>query len=75
MSDSEGADACDFCKRGRVVTRCEELRFYQWTARGYLSCRVSIPMGTCDECGAKTWGEEAEAIIEEAVRQEYDKLP
>jgi hypothetical protein len=32
-------------------------------------------MGICDHCGSKTWDDDAEAIIEEAVRQEYQKLP
>lgn len=71
-----GADAvsCDFCKRGRVVTRSERLTFHQWTDRGYIRCQVTIPIGVCDHCGAKTWDEAAEAIIEEAARREQDKL-
>ena len=71
MSDG---DICDFCEQGKVVTREEELAFYQWTTRGYVFCRVRIPMGTCEACGAKTWNEAAEAIIEDAVRQEHDRL-
>jgi hypothetical protein len=34
-----------------------------------------IPIETCGRCGSKTWNEAAEAAIEQAVRQEYDKLP
>jgi hypothetical protein len=75
MSDNQGADFCDFCGQGKVFTRDEELAFHQWTSRGYVFCKVRIPMGTCDRCGAKNWDEAAEAIIEQAVRQEYDKLP
>jgi hypothetical protein len=33
-----------------------------------------IPVGVCDHCGSKSWEEAAEAIIEEAVRKEYEKL-
>ena len=29
----------------------------------------------CADCGAKSWDGEAEAIIEEAVNREVDKLP
>jgi hypothetical protein len=36
---------------------------------------VRIPMGTCDGCSARSWDEAAEAIIEQAVRQAYEKLP
>jgi len=31
-------------------------------------------MDICDDCGLKTWGHDAEAIIENAVRQEYERL-
>jgi hypothetical protein len=74
MTDSKNDERCDFCKRGTVITRDEKLAFHQWTSRGYVSCRVVIPVGTCERCGAKSWDEAAEAIIEQAVRQEYDKL-
>ena len=31
-------------------------------------------IGLCDQCGSEHWNQEAEAIIEEAVRREYEKL-
>jgi hypothetical protein len=74
MWDSKGADVCDFCGQRKVIRREEELVFHQWTSRGYVLCRVRIPMGICAECGAKNWDEAAEAVIEEAVRHQYDKL-
>jgi len=74
MSGSEGEDRCEFCKQGKMVKRDEQLSFHQATSRVYVSCRVAIPMRTCDRCGARSWDEAAEAIIERAVRQEYDKL-
>jgi hypothetical protein len=36
---------------------------------------VNIPVAICADCGAKSWDGEAEAIIEEAVNREVDKLP
>jgi hypothetical protein len=66
---------CELCRRGNVVRRSEEMSFHQWTDRGYVFCRVTIPIGVCDQCGTKNWDEAAEAVIEQAVRQEYDKLP
>ena len=74
MADNEGAEVCAFCKRGSVVTRAEELAFHQWTSRGYIRCKVTIPMGVCEQCGAKSWDEAAETLIEEAARREQDKL-
>lgn len=68
------SDRCEFCEQGKLLTRNEGLSFHQWTNRGYVFCRVRIPVRTCDRCGAKTWDEAAEAIIEQAVRKEYDKL-
>ena len=75
MSDNDEGDACIFCKRGLVVKREETVAFHQSTDKGYVFCRVSIPVATCESCGARTWDEAAEAALEEAVRQEYEKLP
>lgn len=75
MSNGKDANVCEFCADGKVITREEELTFHQSTDRGYVFCRVQIPIGTCQGCGTKTWNEEAEAIIERTVREEYGKLP
>jgi hypothetical protein len=32
-------------------------------------------VAVCECCGSREWDEAAEAIIEDAVRQEYEKLP
>ena len=66
---------CDFCKIGHVVESNQPIAFRQWTNKGYVSCRVTIPMIICETCGSKSWDEEAEATLNEAVRKEYDKLP
>ena len=65
---------CNSCKRGRLVQRRERLSFQQWTDRGRVACEVEIDMLVCDGCGAKTWDDAAEAMIEEAMRREYRKL-
>ncbi len=75
MADSSEGTACIFCKRGRAIKREETIAFHQSTDKGYVFCRVSIPVATCEECGSMTWDEAAEAALEEAVRQEYEKLP
>jgi hypothetical protein len=75
MSEIEKPEICVHCKRGLVRERNEGLKFHQWTDKGYVFCRVTIPMGVCDNCGSRSWDDEAEAMIEEAVRQAYDTLP
>ena len=75
MSDPDDAQRCDFCKKGRVITRKRQLAFRQWTDRGYVYCRAEVPIGVCDHCASKHWQQDAEAIVEEVARCEYEKLP
>jgi hypothetical protein len=72
--DEQILDRCDFCARGLKIRRNQDLAFQQWTDRGFVSCRVNIPMSTCDCCNAKSWDDAAEAVIDEAVREAYDRL-
>jgi len=73
-ADASG-DVCELCHRGRKIKRDEELLFHQQTDRGDVSCSVTIPISTCDHCGAKSWDEAAEAMLEAAVRKACDRLP
>ena len=75
MSDRTGKELCERCGLGCVIKRKEQIRFIQWTNKGYLTCCAVVPIGICSSCGAKIWDEAAESIIEEAVRLEYNKLP
>jgi YgiT-type zinc finger domain-containing protein len=74
MSSDESGETCYFCRKGKLAVRTEQITFHQWTDKGYVFCRVNVPLGVCDHCGSRDWSEEAEALIEEAVRREYDKL-
>lgn len=74
MSTDEDKNTCFFCKKGKFVTRKEDIAFHQWTDKGYVLCRVNISIGVCDHCGSRDWSEEAEAAIDEAIRREYQKL-
>jgi hypothetical protein len=75
MSNTNDADVCDVCNRGIVVRKMQEIAFHQWTSKGNVFCRVTVPLVICAECGARSSNEAAEAIIEEAVKREIDKLP
>jgi hypothetical protein len=68
-------ERCMFCKEGRLLDRAEPMSFRQYTDRGYVFCRVIVPMKICDRCGARSMDERAEAIMEDAVRRAYDNLP
>ncbi len=68
-------DACPLCKQGHFARRDEEIVFLQWTERGPVRCRVTIPVAVCGQCGFSTWDENAERLINEAVHRERDKLP
>jgi hypothetical protein len=75
MSSQSDGDICVFCRQGRVTWRNQEVAFRQLTDRGYVCCRVTIQTGICAQCGAKSLGDRAEAIMDEAVRREHEKLP
>ena len=66
---------CEICKRGRVTKRMEEMAFRQWSNKGYIQCRVTILVGTCDSCRVKSLDPGSDKILDEAFRREYDKLP
>ena len=72
---SPDIEQCIFCKTGRISRKDQEIAFKQRTAKGYVFCRVRIPMDHCDQCGLKSWDCDAEAIIDDAVRREYGKIP
>ena len=75
MSSTNDAGVCDVCNRGIVVQRMQEIAFHQWTTKGNVFCRVTVPLAICSECGASSSNDAAEAIIEDAVKREIDKLP
>jgi hypothetical protein len=75
MRGGNDTSLCPFCKRGQVTQRQQEIAFHQSTDKGYVFCRVTVPVSVCNQCGSMTWDAEVEAIIEEAVRQAYEKLP
>jgi hypothetical protein len=75
QSKPDDPDVCPLCRQGNFFQREEEWRFLQWTDKGSVHCQVTIALAVCSQCGFKTWDEAAERRINEAVRQEYEKLP
>jgi len=74
--DAEPGDAsvCWICRQGRCTESRTNITFRQVTDKGYIFCDVLVPVETCGGCGARHWGDTAEAIIDAAVRREYAKL-
>jgi len=68
-------ELCVFCQEGELITRDQAVAFRQWTRKGYVFCRVVVPMGMCQACGRESFTTAAEEIVRAAVRREYDKLP
>jgi hypothetical protein len=75
MSEPQDEETCLFCKKGHLRKTAQEIAFHQWTDKGYIFCRVTVPLGICDACGWRDWNDDAEAVIEAAVRRESNKLP
>jgi hypothetical protein len=74
MSSRNASEICPLCKRSNIVGEDRQLAFRQKTDKGHVFCRVTISMNICKACGLTSWGDAAEAIIEDAVREQYAKL-
>lgn len=66
---------CPVCRRGRLVRTTVDLTFHQKTDRGRVTCRVALPVSTCRHCGFEMTDADGEAIMDQAVRRAYEKLP
>jgi hypothetical protein len=53
----------------------EEIAFRQSSDKGYVRCRAELLVGTCNKCGSKHLGPEADRMFDAAFKREYDKLP
>lgn len=74
VSNIDGKEPCPICLSGRFVKRLEEVDFLQWTDKGPVRCQVTILVAACEQCDYKTWGSEAEALMQAAVQKKYDEL-
>jgi hypothetical protein len=53
----------------------KEVKFRQWSKKGYVHFRVMLTVRACDSCGGRSFEPGAELIMDEAFQREYDKLP
>jgi hypothetical protein len=75
MTADNGAVRCNFCEKGHLTWRLEEMAFRQSSDKGDVHCRVALSVGTCGNCGSKTVEPGADRIFDAAFQREYDKLP
>ena len=74
VTQEHDEDTCVLCKRGQLATRHREIFFREQTKKGYVFCRVVVPIQCCSECGFESFTPVADRIVEAAVRREYEKL-
>lgn len=75
MASVGDPERCAVCKQGEFRRHPEEVGFLQWTDKGPVSCQVTIEVSVCGGCGFRMWDERAEALMNEAVRLAYERLP
>ncbi|HET7382509.1 MAG TPA: hypothetical protein VFJ59_07990 [Pseudolabrys sp.] len=75
MAAEDEFNVCDSCKKGRLINSMKEMKFHQWSKKGYVHCHVMITVGVCDFCGARSPEPGVDRILDEAFQREYDKLP
>ena len=73
MTAEDGPVMCPICNKGRITKRMEPITFRQMSDKGLVHCRVTILVGTCDSCRAKSIDDEK--ALDQAFKREYDKLP
>ena len=65
---------CDFCRQGPLTWHLEEKAIRQSSDKGVVQYRVSLLVGTCDNCGSRTLQPGSDAIFDAAFQREYDRL-
>jgi hypothetical protein len=75
MAAEDELVTCMTCKTGHLTKRMEQIEFRQMSDKGYVRCRVTVLVATCDNCRAKSTDPDAQKIFDEAFKREYDKLP
>jgi hypothetical protein len=75
MSSQGEGERCGLCNQGRIIKQNREVAFRQRTDKGYVSCKVVVQLGVCTHCAGMSSDATAKAIMDEAVRREYEKLP
>jgi hypothetical protein len=50
------------------------MAFRQWSDKGYIHCRVTIPIAICNHCDSRYCPDpEIDKILDDAFQREYEK--
>src|SRR5262245_63013265 len=71
MARKEETTICEFCRKGHVIQRLENIAFRQWSDKGWISCQVAVSIGVCHVCNARILLG-CDKILDEAFQREYD---
>jgi len=74
MSGQVESETCILCEQAHVLEENREIDFRQHTDKGEVLCRVAVQFNVCPQCGFEYWDDHAEAALDEAVREAYEKL-
>jgi hypothetical protein len=72
---SQAEVICGVCGSADIRWGLEDMIFWQLTDKGYVYCLVELSIGTCRSCGSKILDPDSDAILDAALRREYDGLP
>jgi Cys-tRNA synthase (O-phospho-L-seryl-tRNA:Cys-tRNA synthase) len=75
LATDKGFIVCDFCNKGRLISSLKEVKFRQWSKKGYVHFSVMLTVRVCASCGARSFEPGADQIMDEAFQREYEKLP
>jgi hypothetical protein len=68
----EETTICEFCRKGHVIQRLEDIAFRQWSDVGWISCQVAVSIGVCNVCNARTTLLGGDKVLDEVFQREYD---
>jgi hypothetical protein len=63
-----------FCDEQDVIWCLQDLAFRQWHEKGYVHCRVQLPVGVCRNCESKSLKQDSNAVLDDAFESECGKL-
>jgi len=74
MPSEDKMSSCDFCGKGRIVKRKQNISFRQMSDWGPILCQAAVAVSVCNHCGASSLEPGADKIFDEAFQRQYAAL-
>jgi hypothetical protein len=74
MPTEEKMSTCDFCGKGRIVKRKQNISFRQMSDWGHILCQAAVDVSVCDHCGTRSVEPGADKVFDDAFRRQYAAL-